>query len=82
MAYADKFDREVELVDITEAQELVVKIIAKEGELKFRDAFVKSLESEVTAVDEVEKNQDWLDGVGYCIHLARNGDFGVNERGA
>ena len=82
MAYADKFDREVELVDMTEAQVLVVKIIAKEGELKFRDAFIKSLESEVTAIDEPEKSQDWLDGVGYCIHLARNGDFGVNERGA
>jgi hypothetical protein len=82
VAYADKFDREVELVDITEAQELVVKIIAKEGELKFRDAFIESLESEVTVADEAEKNQDWLDGVGYCIHLARNGDFGVNERGA
>jgi hypothetical protein len=82
MAYADRFDREIELVDMTEAQELVVKVIAKEGELKFRDAFIESLESEVAAVDQAEGSQDWIDGVGYCIHLARNGDFGVNERGA
>jgi hypothetical protein len=82
MTYADKFDREIELVDMTEAQELVVKVIAKEGELKFRDAFIQSLESEVAAVDHAEGSQGWIDGVGYCIHLARNGDFGVNERGA
>jgi hypothetical protein len=67
---------------MSEAQELVVKIIAKEGELKFRDAFIGSLESEVSDMEQAEINQDWLDGVGYCIHLARNGDFGVNERGA
>lgn len=82
MSYADKFDSEIELVDITEAQELVVKMIAKEGELKFRDAFIQSLESEVADVTRGEQNQGWLDGVGYCLHLARNGDFGVNERGA
>jgi hypothetical protein len=82
MTYADKFDREIELVDMTEAQELVVKVIAKEGELKFRDAFIQSLKSEVAEVEQSEVTQDWLDGVGYCIHLARNGDFGVNDRGA
>lgn len=82
MAYADKFDREVELVDMTEAQELVVKMIAKDGELRFRDALIQTLEAEVAAVDQIDGSQDWIDGVSYCIHLARNGDFGVNERGA
>lgn len=82
MSYADKFDSKIELVDLTEAQELAVKVIAKEGELKFRDAFIQSLESEVADVTQGEQNQGWLDGVGYCLHLARNGDFGVNERGA
>ncbi len=78
MAYADKFDREIELVDMTEAQELAVKIIAKEGELKFRDAFIDALETEL-AEEEQSLNPDWVDGVRYCIKLAREGDFNVNE---
>lgn len=82
MSYADKFDREVELVDMTDAQELVVKMVMKEGELRFRESFAKSLQSELASFESTEDNQDWLDGVSYCIHLARNGDFGVNERGA
>ena len=78
MAYADKFDREVELVDMTEAQELVVKIIAKEGELKFRDALIDSLETELAEEGE-SLNPDWVDGVRYCIKLVREGDFNVND---
>lgn len=79
MAYADKFDREIELVDITEAQELIIKVIAKEGELKFRDALIETLESEISSVEIDQENQSWIDGVGYCLHLVRNGDFGVND---
>jgi hypothetical protein len=78
VAYADKFDREVELVDMTEAQELVVKIIAKEGELKFRDALIDSLETELAEEGE-SLNPDWVDGVRYCIKLVREGDFNVND---
>ncbi len=78
MAYADKFDREIELVDMTEAQELAVKIIAKEGELKFRDALIDALETEL-AEEEESLNPDWVDGVRYCIKLVREGDFNVNE---
>jgi hypothetical protein len=77
MAYADKFDREIELVDMTEAQELAVKIIAKEGELKFRDALIEALETELA--EEESSNTDWVDGVRYCIKLIREGDFNVNE---
>lgn len=82
MSYADKFDSGIELVDMSEAQELAVKVVMKEGELRFRDAFIKSLESEVAEIEQAEVNQDWIDGVSYCLHLARNGDFDVNERGA
>ena len=78
MSYADKFDREIELVDMTEAQELAVKIIAKEGELKFRDALIDALETEL-AEEEKSLNPDWVDGVRYCIKLVREGDFNVNE---
>lgn len=82
MSYADKFCHEIELANMTEAQQFAVNVVMKEGELKFRDAFIQSLESEVAEMKQAEVNQDWVDGVSYCIHLARNGDFGVNERGA
>lgn len=78
MAYADKFDREIELVDMTEAQELAVKVVMKEGELKFRDALIEALETEL-AEEEESLNPDWVDGVRYCIKLVREGDFNVNE---
>ena len=79
MPYADKFDREIELVDMTEAQELVVKVIAKEGELKFRDALIDVLEAEVAGEKTESLNPDWADGVRYCIKLVREGDFHVND---
>ncbi len=78
MAYSDKFDREIELVDMTEAQELAVKVVMKEGELKFRDALIEALETEL-AEEEQSLNPDWVDGVRYCIKLVREGDFNVNE---
>jgi hypothetical protein len=78
VSYADKFDREIELVDVTEAQELAVKVVMKEGELKFRDALIESLEAEL-AEEEKSLNPDWVDGVRYCIKLVREGDFNVNE---
>jgi hypothetical protein len=78
MAYADKFDREIELVDMTEAQELAVKVVMKGGELKFRDALIGALETEL-AEEEKSLNPDWVDGVRYCIKLVREGDFNVNE---
>lgn len=83
MAYADKFDREVEVVDMTEAQELVVKILMKEGELNFRDAAIVFFEKDIAQyLDEVDgpPNMEWIDGVRYCIKLLREGDFNVNER--
>lgn len=82
MSYADKFDREVELVDMTDAQELAVKMIMKEGELSFRDALIASLKSELASLEAGPATQNWIDGVNYCIHLISNGDFDVNERGA
>ena len=77
MTYADKFDREIELVDMTEAQELAVKVVMKEGELRFRYALIDALETELAG--EESSNQDLVDGVRYCIKLVREGDFNVNE---
>jgi hypothetical protein len=40
---AKKYDRQLELVDMDEAQELVVKMIMQEGALRFQDAIVAEL---------------------------------------
>jgi hypothetical protein len=40
---AKKYDRQLELVDMDEAQELVVKMIMQEGALRFQDAVVAEL---------------------------------------
>lgn len=79
--YADKYDRQIELVDMTDAQELAVKVVMKEGELRFRDAAVSFFEEDVKSyLDEVdgEPNTEWVEGVRYCIKMIREGDFGVN----
>lgn len=40
---AKKYDRQIELVDITEAQELAVKIIMQEGALRFQEQVLAAL---------------------------------------
>jgi len=41
--YPDKYDRDVDL-DLTEAQELIVRAFMKEGELRYRDELIAVLE--------------------------------------
>lgn len=77
MSYSDKFDRSIE-VDVTEAQALVVRSIMKEGELKFRENLIKSLESDLSEYLEdidYEPNIAWMDGVRYVIHILREADL-------
>jgi hypothetical protein len=38
-----KYDRQVELVDISEAQGLAVKMVMQEGALRFQDAVIAEL---------------------------------------
>ena len=38
-----KYDRQIELVDINEAQALVVKVIMQEGALRFQDLCLAAL---------------------------------------
>jgi len=40
---AKKYDRQIELVDIGEAEELAVKMIMQEGALRFQDLVVAEL---------------------------------------
>ena len=49
---AKKYDRQVELVDIGEAEELAVKMIMQEGALRFQEQCIKALE-EVDLLDAV-----------------------------
>ena len=77
MAYSDKFDREV-ILDVDEATELAVRVVMKEGELRFRDALIDYLEEEISKyLSEVdgEPNIEWIDGVRYVIHMVKEGDF-------
>ncbi len=77
MAYRDKFDRTIELVDISEAQQLVIEMIMREGELRFRDAFIEVLQNDIAGyLDEIksEPNMDWVNGVQYVIHLLKEAE--------
>ena len=77
MAYADKFDREI-IVDLDEATELAVRVVMKEGELRFRDALIETLQKEVSEyLDEVdyEPNMEWISGVRYAIHVIKEADL-------
>lgn len=38
-----KYDRQIELVDINEAQELAVKMVMQEGALRFQDQVIAAL---------------------------------------
>lgn len=40
---AEKYSREIELVEMTEAQELVVKMIMQEGALRFQELCLAAL---------------------------------------
>lgn len=77
----DKFDREVEL-DLSEAQELIVKGFMKEGELRFREIFIELLSKDVeNYLNEVdyEPNEEWVNGVNYVIHLLREANLDGSE---
>lgn len=77
MTYADKFDREI-VVDLDEATELAVKVVMKEGELRFRDALIETLQSDLTKyLDEVDydPNMEWVSGVRYAIHIIKEADL-------
>jgi hypothetical protein len=56
---AQKYDRQIELVDMDEAQELAVKMIMQEGALRFQDALIAELKKHemfdaITVVEAVD----------------------------
>lgn len=54
MKYQDKYDRSID-VDVTEAQELIVNGIMKEGELRYRDQLIKVLKRTAEVMSEGEE---------------------------
>lgn len=79
MTYSDKFDREIVLDTLDEASKLALKIVMKEGELRFRDALIAVLEKDIAdylyEIDS-EPNTEWIDGVRYVIHMLKEVDLG------
>lgn len=78
MSYSDKFNKKLEVEILNEAQELVVSVFMKNGELLFRERFSEFLQKEVKDyLSEVdgEPNMEWIDGVNYVIKLLKDGDF-------
>lgn len=81
MAYADKFDRQIDL-DLDEATALAVKIVMQEGELQFRESLTEYLEKDIAKyLEEVdgEPNQEWIDGVRYVIQILKEADFSESQ---
>lgn len=78
MAYSDKFNEELKLDIMNEAQELIVNMFMKNGELLFRERLIQFLEEDVAQyLNEVdgEPNMEWVDGVRYVIHVVREASF-------
>lgn len=78
MAYSDKFNEKLEVEVLDEAQELLVRMFMKNGELLFRERLSEFLEKDVKEyLSEVdgEPNTDWIDGVNYVVKLLKDGDF-------
>ena len=78
VAYSDNFDRELIMDGLDEESTIALKIVMKEGELRFRDALIKSLERDITEyLDEVDgmPNVDWINGMRYAIHIIREADL-------
>ena len=77
MAYKDKFEREIDL-ELDETTELAVKMVMKEGELRFRDALIASLQKDIDEyLYEVDgmPNTQWIEGVRYVIHILKEADL-------
>lgn len=56
---ARKYDRQIELVDMGEAEDLAVKMIMQEGALRFQDLVIAELKKRelldaITVVEKVE----------------------------
>jgi hypothetical protein len=78
MAYEDKFSERLEIDIPNEATELVLRVLMKEGELRFRDKLAKMLSDELIEVQNSptpDADCTFGDGIGYVLHLLKEVDF-------
>jgi hypothetical protein len=77
MSYVEKFNQEINL-ELDDATELAVKVVMREGELRFRDALIASLQKDIDDyLSEVDgtPNMEWIEGVRYVIHILREANL-------
>jgi hypothetical protein len=78
MAYEDKFSERIDIDVPDEATELVLRVLMKEGELRFREKLTKMLSDELIEVQNnsaPDVNCTFGDGIGYVLHLLKEVDF-------
>lgn len=78
MAYKDNFSERIDINIPDEATELVMKVIMKEGELRFRDKLTKLLADELIEVQNspvIDEDSRFSDGIGYVLQLLKEVDF-------
>lgn len=72
MSYDDGYEKtEIDASLLSEAQVLIIKGFALDGEFKFREQLIEVLTEEMST-QSGDHAEDWRDGLSYCIHLARN----------
>lgn len=76
MEEAQELDKELFLEFENEAQELAVKVVMREGQLRFKEHLITELNVELDAAKkenpDIEKEgQDWLDGVSWALHIIK-----------
>jgi hypothetical protein len=66
---------EVPVEKLKEVEKIILEGLIREGEFSTRDALIELFEKEVQNVvnnKTYKKNEDWIDGVNYCIYLIKN----------
>lgn len=79
MAYDDNYSERIEFDEsaMTDAQRIVVEGFLREGEFTTRQHLIRALSRQISEYIETSDeriNQDWIDGVNYCIHVIRETD--------
>lgn len=76
MEEASELDKELIIEFESEAQEIIVNAVLRDGQLRLKEDLIETISSEVEKVKKEhpeidEGGQDWLDGVGWVLHLIR-----------
>lgn len=76
MSYKDEFPETIEIdeADLSNVHKIIISGFIREGEFRTRDHFIQAFEQEIVNHSNSleEYNQDWIDGLSYCIHRLKN----------